>query len=460
MAEQQLPSAFVARMQEQLREEYEQFIEALQADRVISLRINPTKTTSQFDEQEFVPWCKEGRYLPERPTFVKDPLIFAGAYYVQEASSMFVSKVMRQVLDLERPLKVLDLCAAPGGKSTLISSLLTEDSLLISNELVSKRVVPLVENLERWGNANTIVTSNSAEDFSPLKHFFDVAVVDAPCSGEGMFRKDPKAIQLWSEHLVNMCAVRQQQILEDIAPAIKPGGYLIYSTCTFAPQENEAHMRWLLASGEFEPVDIDIEASWGITTTQVAHEGKQATGYRFYFHKSKGEGFFLTCFRKKGEDWGRTKIKSKKRVKVEFLPKKYRSIIEKWLEEPEKFDFLIDDDQVYALPKSMVTDFKFLINFLKLKKYGVQLGKFNGKKLIPSHTLAMSQLLPKGFPKLELTYGEAILYLRKQELKTATQQLSGWALAQYQGHTLGWLKVLPNRINNFYPMELRLRKEF
>lgn len=460
MAEFQLPQAFTARMQAQLGDHYDAFVQAMQDDRVVSLRINPNKSTSQFDMHAQVPWCNEGRYLPERPIFAKDPLIFAGAYYVQEASSMFVSKVMRQVLDLEAPLKVLDLCAAPGGKSTLISSLISKDSLLVSNELVSKRVAPLVENLERWGNANSIVTSNGAADFSPLKQFFDAVVVDAPCSGEGMFRKDHKAIQLWSEHLVDMCAVRQHQILEEIAPAIKAGGFLIYSTCTFAPQENEDTMRWLLETGEFEPVEVNIDEEWGITKEVVEVNGEKAIGYRFYFHKTQGEGFFLSCFRKKGEDWGRLKIKPKKRVKVEFLPKKYLKFIEPWLAKPEGYDFVIQNDLVYALPKSMTPDFTFLINFLKLKKSGVLLGKFNGKKLIPSHTFAMSHLLTQKTHKLELNYEQAILYLRKQELKMETEGINGWALAQYQGHTLGWLKVLPNRINNAYPMELRLRKEF
>jgi len=422
--------------------------------------VNPKKYTTQFENEEKVPWCSDAYYLAERPLFAKDPLIFAGAYYVQEASSMFLSTVLKQVFDLSAPLQVLDLCAAPGGKSTLISAHLNDSSLLVSNELVSKRVVPLVENLERWGNANSIVTNNNAADFSPLKDFFDAIVVDAPCSGEGMFRKDPKAIQMWSEHLVDMCAVRQTQILEDIIPAIKCGGYLIYSTCTFAPKENEANMQWLLASGQFEPVEIAIEENWGITTKVIKHEEEQAWGYQFFPHQAKGEGFFLSCFRKKGENWGSKKIKSKKRVKIEILPKKYLGLVQKWLQNPDQYEFLLENDQVYAIPKTMSSAYKLLVNFLKIRKYGICLGKFNGKKLIPSHSLAMSHLLPTDFPRLNLDYEQAILYLRKQEIKADTQGLNGWALACYQDHVLGWLKVLPNRINNAYPMELRLRKEF
>ena len=217
---------------------------------ITSVRSNPEKIFniqhSIFNAQlEKVLWSSNGYYLFERPSFTLDPLFHAGAYYVQEASSMFLEEVLKQTVDLTRPLRVLDLCAAPGGKSTLIQSVISKDSLLVSNEVIKTRVNILAENIAKWGAPNVIVTNNDPSDFKRLPGYFDVIVVDAPCSGSGLFRKDPNAINEWSENNVALCAQRQQRSLADILPSLKEGGVLIYSTCSYSQSEDEDISNWL-----------------------------------------------------------------------------------------------------------------------------------------------------------------------------------------------------------------------
>ena len=217
---------------------------------ITSVRLNPDKILnipSSILKLQLarVLWSSNGFYLKERPSFTLDPLFHAGAYYVQEASSMFLEEVLKQSVDLSKPLRVLDLCAAPGGKSTLIQSVISKDSLLVSNEVIKTRVNILSENITKWGGANVIVTNNDPSDFKRLPGYFDVIVVDAPCSGSGLFRKDPNAINEWSENNVALCAQRQQRILADILPSLKEGGVLIYSTCSYSQVEDEDISNWL-----------------------------------------------------------------------------------------------------------------------------------------------------------------------------------------------------------------------
>lgn len=459
-----LPQAFADRMRQQMgADEYAQFEEALEQPRIVSLRRNPQKHYKPFPEEEPVPWCEEGVYLKERPSFAGDPHIFAGAYYVQEASSMFLSKAIRAWSNLASPIKALDLCASPGGKSTLISSLLPKGSLLVSNELVSKRVGALIENLTRWGAASSIITSNHSADFNPFREYFDLIVVDAPCSGEGMFRKDPKAIEQWSEGLVQSCELTQRDIVRDIMPCLKPGGILIYSTCTYAPQEDEQQLEWLL--NEFPLKGLSIEEpveEWGITPCPVVANEQKAVGYRFYPHKTKGEGFFLAGFKKDGVPGGKIKLKTKKktRVRLDALPKKYLSMLDAWIEHPDEWEYLLFQDHTYAVPQGLFHDAKTFAANMNVCFFGVKLGRVNGKKFIPDHHLAVSHLKHSRLATLDLNWEQAITYLQKKELNMETGDLAGWVLATYEGNVLGWAKVLPNRINNFYPSELRLKKEF
>jgi 16S rRNA C967 or C1407 C5-methylase (RsmB/RsmF family) len=265
-----------------------------------SIRINPAKMPADLFSKHFgaataVPWNSDGYYLKERPAFTLDPLLHAGAYYVQEASSMFVAEAMRQCCDLTQPIKVLDLCAAPGGKSTLLQSILPEGSLLVSNEVIKARVNILAENITKWGAPNVVVTNNDPQHFQRLPGFFDVIVVDAPCSGSGLFRRDPAAIGEWSENNVALCSQRQQRILADVLPALKEGGILIYATCSYSRQEDEDIIEWLADCEQMDSIALELQPQWGITQTGT----RNAAGYRFFPDKVQGEGFFIACFTKK-----------------------------------------------------------------------------------------------------------------------------------------------------------------
>ncbi len=272
-----------------------------EAEKVTSIRINPRKLIKpEADNTSGVPWCSNGFYLNERPVFTLDPLFHAGTYYVQEASSMFTWHIVQQLKLDENPITALDLCAAPGGKSTLLASVLHPDSLLISNEIIKPRASVLVGNLSRWGNANSIVTNNDPKVFGGWQGQVDLLLADAPCSGSGMFRKDPDTIDEWSEQNVELCAQRQQRILADSLPVLKEGGYLIYSTCSYSEKENEEILDWLMDSHALESVRITKDPDWGIIESQSLRH--HAYGYRFYPHLVKGEGFFVAVLRKTGAE--------------------------------------------------------------------------------------------------------------------------------------------------------------
>ncbi|GAB4340798.1 MAG: rRNA cytosine-C5-methyltransferase [Flammeovirgaceae bacterium] len=456
-----LPFSFVERMKKQLGEQWDAFEASLQEKPPVSIRLNPSKPTTQYSNLQQVAWCEWGRYFQERPSFAQDPLIFAGAYYVQEASSMFLHTILKQHLDLSEDLNVLDLCAAPGGKSTLISALLSENSLLISNELVSKRVPPLLENLVRWGNAHHLVCQNAAEDFENIREFFDAVVVDAPCSGEGMFRKEKHALEQWSPQLVNGCAFTQKQLLTAIIPSLKPEGLLVYSTCTYAPQEDEEILQWLANSEEFEPISVKLPENSGITVIELKHEEKIFFAYRFLPHLTKGEGFFITCLRKKSSQYKSGALKQrKKESKLEILPKKYLNIVQNWVKDAEKYTFLLNNETLFAVPANQHKNILALHAHLRVHLQGIEVGMFKNNKLIPAHHLAMSHLLLSDFPSFDLNYQQAIAYLQKKDFTLDNQQHQDWAIVKYQNLPLGFIKVLPQRFNNHYPAELRLRKEF
>ncbi|HWA34598.1 MAG TPA: RsmB/NOP family class I SAM-dependent RNA methyltransferase, partial [Cyclobacteriaceae bacterium] len=282
-------------MRASLGDHFRDFLSALEESPPVSIRINPAKIADHPGKQ--VPWSTFGRYLPERPAFTLDPWLHGGAYYVQEASSMFLEHALRQSVNLNQSVNILDLCAAPGGKSTHLLSLMSKDSLLVSNEVIRSRAGILAENIQKWGNPNVIVTSNDPAHFRRLTGFFDAIILDAPCSGEGLFRKDPAALSQWSSKNVELCELRQRRILHDVWAALKPGGTIIYSTCTYNEHENIGNMQWI--KKEFDPdfIELKIPASWKIET--LMREG--AVGYQLYPHNVNGEGFFLSVIKKKEE---------------------------------------------------------------------------------------------------------------------------------------------------------------
>lgn len=419
-----------------------------------SIRINPFKPADLKTDSQ-IPWCAEGFYLNERPSFTFDPLFHAGAYYVQEASSMFIGHILNTIRpNKEDAIKVLDLCAAPGGKTTLLNSALNSIDLLVANEIIKTRVPILSDNLNRWGTTNTIVTNNDPRDFNSIHSFFDVVLVDAPCSGSGMFRKDPAAMNEWSEGNVNLCHQRQERILADIYPTFKEDGYLIYSTCSYSHQENEDILDWLCTEFGLESIRIPINNDWGIVETESPV--KKAWGYRFYPGKVKGEGLFAACLRKKESSGGVSNYKNNGQQK---LPAKEMDLIKRYINNADDFYFFKVNEDWLAINREHKESLNILHRHLYIKKSGVRIGKLAGNDLIPDHELALSLAINKEMVlSTALTKEQAIRYLRRDNIDI-TVTGKGWSLMTYQGLALGWAKLLPNRINNYYPKEIRIMSQ-
>jgi 16S rRNA C967 or C1407 C5-methylase (RsmB/RsmF family)/NOL1/NOP2/fmu family ribosome biogenesis protein len=415
-----------------------------------SIRINPAKPIHPQNTTP-VPWSSYGYYLETRPSFTLDPLFHAGAYYVQEASSMFLEQALKQTLDLTKPQKILDCCAAPGGKSTLIQSIISPESLLVSNEVIRNRVSVLQENMIKWGAANTVVTSNDPRDFARLENYFDGIVVDAPCSGSGLFRREPEAMEEWSPANVQLCWQRQQRILADCWPALRQDGILVYSTCSYSKEEDEDILDWLITEFGAISCPLQIDPAWNIVET-ICKNG--ATGYRFYPHRLKGEGLFVAAVRKTD---GGTFAPPRKGNQPEKPAKKALETITQWIKSPRPLAFFMHQERIHALPESRLTDLPILQSACYLKEAGIALGELSAKDFIPTHHLAMSTLAHPDIPTVSLSREQALHYLRKEDLHPDTTH-RGWTLVRYEDHTLGWIKVLPQRSNNYYPKEWRILK--
>lgn len=421
---------------------YSGFLQSLETSPSLSIRKNPFKISSVFDNEELVPWSANGKYLNTRPSFTSDPLFHAGCYYVQEASSQFLEQMFLSAQkNLNRNLKVLDLCAAPGGKSTHLLSMMNEDDLLVSNEIVSSRNNILRENIIKWGLANVIVTQNDPSDFSRLEGFFDVIVADAPCSGEGLFRKDKAAIGEWSEENVHRCISRQHEILDQAYNALSPGGFLIYSTCTFEPGENEEQVKLMVEKYKME-LTIPDESTEGIIIGDF--------GYHFYPHKVRGEGFFISMLQKTGE---RKPANEKNILKSDSKLLKYA---EKYLGDSSDFIITKKEERVYAIRQTLAGIFSTINRNLYVRLAGIFLGEIKGDDFIPSEALALSLHLKKDLPSINLNREDAIRYLRGEAFSVTAPK--GWLLATFEGFPLGWMKNLGSRINNYYPKEWRIRK--
>ncbi len=398
-----------------------------------------------------IPWANLGYYLQQRPSFTFDPDFHAGLYYVQEASSMFLSQAMLQLADLSSPLKVLDLCASPGGKSTHLQSMLPAGSLLVSNEVIRARANVLRDNIVKWGAEQVVVTNNDPKEFSALSGFFDVLVVDAPCSGSGLFRRDPEAISEWSLNNVQLCSQRQQRILADSWAALKEDGLLIYSTCSYSADEDEAIMDWITQELGAENCMLRTAYGWGVVES-TSPRGN--TGFRFWPDKVKGEGFFMACFRK------RTcveEVRSKVRKSPETATKAEREMVARWMK-TEGRTLIRYQQTVYAWPEECFTDFAFLLERLRVVYSGVKAGELMRDKLVPDHALALSGLVLAQIPRMALSRENAIRYLQRKEFSLPGVP-TGWALSVYNENALGWMNVLPGRINNYYPKELRILKD-
>ena len=442
-----LPLSFISRIKSQLRNEFGLFFDSLKEDPPVSIRINLEKNISYGDEK--IPWCKTGYYLDQRPSFTLDPLFHAGCYYVQDASSMFLEQVFIQTGLSEKKLLVLDACAAPGGKSTHLASLMEKGSLLISNEVIGSRIPVLNENIIKWGNPDVIITNNDPSSFTYLENLFDVILVDAPCSGEGLFRKDPSALEEWSEVNCEINAARQKRILASLLPSLKPDGVLIYSTCTYNPAENELNMRWLLENQGMESIPLDVKSDWGITVIK-----DKGTGYAFYPHRTKGEGLFISVMRKKSESYAPLKLKYKS---SNYFPiQKKSDELHSWIKNEDDYSLVQKDEMIFAIREDWMPLLHFLSGILRITHSGCSIAELKGKP-IPTHELAMSMLLKKeSFPSAELTKDDALKFLRKEDFKLELKN-KGYTLVTHQEHPLGWINYLGNRFNNYYPLNWRIR---
>lgn len=437
---------------------------------ITSIRLNPAKWQKPeghlFPEDtgkqlvppvtaEPVPWAANGYYLSTRPFFTFDPFLHAGAYYVQEASSMLLEQAFLQSTAGATGLRVLDLCAAPGGKSTHLESLLPENSLLVSNEVIKSRAAILCENLTKWGSDRVVVTNNDPAAFARLEGFFDVVVVDAPCSGSGLFRREPELVVEWGLPQVQLCSQRQQRILADVLPALKQEGILIYSTCSYSQAEDEAILDWLVAEFGLEPLRIAVHQEWGVTEV---HTGSGAAwGYRCWPDQVKGEGFFLACFRNTSGS-GRMVARSRKEKLVK-AGKKDAALAASWVQAAGQ-GFYMQGELLFAFPEQLEPELQTLMQAsLYLQQAGVTLGKPANGQLIPEHALALYPRRSTELVAITLNQVQALQYLRRDEVILAdSNSPRGWVLATYEGQALGWLKQLDRRINNYYPKEWRILK--
>jgi len=442
-----LPEEFLQRINTQTYIDSPSLQAALLQPAPVSVRINPAKWTTEVNGYDRVPWEQNGFYLPARPLFTLDPLFHAGAYYPQEASGMFTGELFRQVTSGMKNLRVLDLCGAPGGKSTHISSILGDNGFLIANEVIRQRAAILAENVTKWGMGNTAVTQNDPSVFASLEDFFDIVIVDAPCSGEGMFH-DKVAVSEWSVANTQMCSERQRRILADVWPSLKPGGILIYSTCTFNGAENEQNIKWLSDATGAEPVKADIAAFPGIT--EIEYRG--ITGYGFHPGRIKGDGFFIAALRKqddasprhirlRGSDPGMpARISEKINAMTSF--------------DPEKIIFT--ENRIIA-PAASRDLHRYLAERLSIVKSGTMIGEMKNESFIPAHDLAMSVKLNKSlWPRYDATWDDAIAFLRLEDLKIPEMPV-GRILICYRGVPLGFVNNLGKRTNNGYPQSWRIR---
>lgn len=420
------------------------------AEQLTSIRLNPLKPALVEWETEQVPWCPYGKYLSQRPLFTLDPLLHAGAYYVQEASSMFLWHVLQQTAGSNTQKKVLDLCGAPGGKSSLIASYFS-DGFVVANEVIKSRVQILVENITKWGSDHVVVTNNDPSHFRSLPGYFDIMVIDAPCSGSGLFRKDPAAVQEWSPGNVELCSQRQQRILADALPALKENGFLIYSTCSYSEKENEAIADWLVAEMDMESLRMDMPGDWGIVETNSVLQN--AYGYRFYPNRVKGEGFFITVLQKRSAN---TEVRLKQQqIPVPSKPEQQQ--LSAFMPLPDGYTVFSSADQFRLIADQWFSELRVLAQYLYIKKAGTAIGTLKGKDIVPAHELALGTIPLTGIAVVEVNKQEALQYLKRKELSLQVDK--GWSLVSYCGLPLGWIKVLPNRINNYYPAEWRILKE-
>lgn len=471
MTEMELPRTFVERVLRDLgTTEGEALCRALDGEACVSIRVNPAKAEGLRGEQPArvsevlpmltaagrVPWCADGFLLAGRPSFTFDSDFHAGAYYVQEAASQFVGCLLQGVPT--SGARILDLCAAPGGKTTLYASLVGRGGLVVANEIDRRRASVLADNVRKWGTGNVVVTTCEPHAVCDCEAWFDVVAVDAPCSGEGMFRKDPAARGEWSENNVRQCAARQDDILREAWRALRPGGTLIYSTCTFNRDEDEGSLERMLAWAGDEvaaPYPVDVDPAWGIVEGEV---GPFRT-FRFFPHRTVGEGFFAAVARKAPDAPGRQRLPKGRRSMVAPADRASAGELRRWVREPDRMVFGTVAGTGYAWYGEQAEAVKTLSEALPVICSGVALGQLFKGRLKPDPALAFFDGLECGaVPVAGLDDEQALRYLRRQEV-AAGALAEGVNLVTARGRALGFAKRIGARVNNMYPNSLRILRQ-
>jgi 16S rRNA C967 or C1407 C5-methylase (RsmB/RsmF family)/NOL1/NOP2/fmu family ribosome biogenesis protein len=427
---------------------WQDFLLAHEEQPVNSIRVNTKKISElelSFKGLQPIPWCNAGFYLQTRPSYVVDPFFHAGAYYVQEASSMFLQQAIFSIKGNRHNINVLDACASPGGKSTLLSQLLQPTDTLVSNEVIKTRVAPLQENLTKWGSANCIITNNDTEKFSALPNTFDVVVADVPCSGTGLFRKELDWRNKWNVDLANFCAERQKRIIKSLWPSIKPGGYLVYSTCSFCQQENEDIIDFILENFDSKSIEIVTDLHSGIVTTSSPK--KRGIGYRFYPHLIKGEGFYLAVIKKEGEWLENFSAENKASIPA------FNDFISQ-----QKFVNVTAKENVYLIPNNTFNLFNKLKHSTNIVQAGILAYEISGKLQTPSGYAVFSNDIMAAFETVPLDLQTSLKYLQGNSIANNSSN-KGYCLLQYNGITIGLGKLIGGRINNLFPKPWRIRKQ-
>jgi 16S rRNA C967 or C1407 C5-methylase (RsmB/RsmF family) len=464
-----LPQAFINNMKGILGEEYQQFESSLYEVPPVSIRLNSDvklpainkeiTSDTQFsilNSQFSIPWCRQGLYLSERPSFTLDPLFHAGSYYVQEAASMFVEQCMNTVKQYGDIDYILDLCAAPGGKSTHLISLFP-DSLVVCNEVIRSRAAVLEENIAKWGRSNSMITSCDPAAFRKLGHFFDFILVDAPCSGEGMFRKDPDVLKEWSPESVKHCAARQMRIVRDAWDALKPGGFMLYGTCTYNIEENENIVKFIVENFGAESIPVDIPLAAGEEKSRYKGISlsldKNVYAYRFFPHKTKSEGLFLSLMRKTsshgvggkpgtGKKSGTGKNKSGRYTRLHA---------ELGRELFGDFSPLLwggAGGEVYMFPERFISDIEYIGKTIYTLSSGTEIGVMKGKNFVPSLDFAHSaEIDVNRFTVWAVDKITALQFLKRETLIAPAGVGKGYILLTYLGVPLGWVKNIGTRCN-------------
>ena len=471
MTEMELPRTFVERILRDLgTTEGKALCRALDGEACVSIRVNPAKAEGLRGEQPArvsevlpmltaagrVPWCADGFLLAGRPSFTFDSDFHAGAYYVQEAASQFVGCLLQGVPT--SGARILDLCAAPGGKTTLYASLVGRGGLVVANEIDRRRASVLADNVRKWGTGNVVVTTCEPHAVCDCEAWFDVVAVDAPCSGEGMFRKDPAARGEWSENNVRQCAARQDDILREAWRALRPGGTLIYSTCTFNRDEDEGSLERMLAWAGDEvaaPYPVDVDPAWGIVEGEV---GPFRT-FRFFPHRTVGEGFFAAVALKAPDAPGRQRLPKGRRSMVAPADRASAGELRRWVREPDRMVFGTVAGTGYAWYGEQAEAVKTLSEALPVICSGVALGQLFKGRLKPDPALAFFDGLERGaVPVAGLDDEQALRYLRRQEV-AAGALAEGVNLVTARGRALGFAKRIGARVNNMYPNSLRILRQ-